>query len=104
MTCVPSVSTLFSPTASTTGFFPSCCALSGFSAPHTLNPDKAQQLGKKPVVEAVGEKRVLTDGTHVIELYHLQNFGHHDGMLIAYLPKEKVLLEADGYNPQPATA
>jgi len=74
------------------------------SAPHTLNPDKAQQLGKKPVVEAVGEKRVLTDGTHVIELYHLQNFGHHDGMLIAYLPKEKVLLEADGYNPQPTSA
>ena len=25
-------------------------------------------------------------------------------MLIAYLPKEKILLEADGYNPQPATA
>ena len=74
------------------------------SAPHTLNPDKAQQLGKKPVVEAVGEKKVLTDGTHVIELYHLQNFGHHDGMLIAYFPKEKVLLEADGYNPQATTA
>jgi glyoxylase-like metal-dependent hydrolase (beta-lactamase superfamily II) len=74
------------------------------SLPHTLNPDKAQQNGKKPVVEAVGEKRVLTDGTHVVELYHLQNFGHHDGMLIAYLPKEKVLLEADGYNPQPTTA
>jgi glyoxylase-like metal-dependent hydrolase (beta-lactamase superfamily II) len=74
------------------------------SAPHTLNPDKAQQLGKRPVVEAVGEKRVLTDGTHVVELHHLQNFGHHDGMLVAYFPKEKVLLEADGYNPQPATA
>jgi len=74
------------------------------SMPHTLNPDKAQQNGKKPIVEAVGEKKVLTDGTHVVELYHLQNFGHHDGMLIAYLPKEKVLLEADGYNPQPTTA
>ena len=47
---------------------------------------------------------MLTDGTHVVELYHLQNFVHHDGMLVAYLPKEKVLLEADGYNPQPATA
>jgi len=69
--------------------------------PHTLNPDKAQGAGKKPVVEAVGEKKVMTDGTHTIELYHLQNFGHHDGMLVAYLPKEKVLLEADGYNPQP---
>ena len=74
------------------------------SLPHTLNPDKAQQNGKKPVIEAVGEKKVLTDGTHVIELYHMQNFGHHDGMLLAYLPKEKVLLEADGYNPQAATA
>jgi glyoxylase-like metal-dependent hydrolase (beta-lactamase superfamily II) len=74
------------------------------SAPHTLSPDKAQQLGKKPSVEAVGEKKVLTDGTRVIELYHLQKFGHHDGMLIAYFPKEKVLLEADGYNPVAATA
>src|SRR4029077_12092764 len=46
------------------------------SAPHTLSPDKAQQNGKKPVVEAVGEKKVLTDGTHVVELHHLQNFGH----------------------------
>jgi glyoxylase-like metal-dependent hydrolase (beta-lactamase superfamily II) len=74
------------------------------SLPHTLNPDKAQQAGKKPIVEAVGEKRVLTDGTRTIELYHMQNFGHHDGMLLVYLPKEKVLLEADGYNPQAATA
>ena len=74
------------------------------STPHTLNPDKAQQLGKKPVVEAVGEKKVLTDGTHVVELHHLQNFGHHDGMLIVYFPKEKVVLEADGYNPQATTA
>ncbi len=74
------------------------------SVPHTLNPDKAQENGKKPVVEAVGEKKVLTDGTHVVELYHMQGFGHHDGMLLVYLPKEKVLLEADGYNPQPANA
>jgi glyoxylase-like metal-dependent hydrolase (beta-lactamase superfamily II) len=74
------------------------------ASPHTLNPDKAQQAGKKPIVEAVGEKKVLTDGTHVVELHHLQNFNHHDGMLVAYLPKEKVLLEADGYNPQPTTA
>jgi glyoxylase-like metal-dependent hydrolase (beta-lactamase superfamily II) len=74
------------------------------SIPHTLTPDKAQQNGKKPIVEAVGEKKVLTDGTHVVELHHMTSFGHHDGMLLVYLPKEKVLLEADGYNPQPLTA
>jgi glyoxylase-like metal-dependent hydrolase (beta-lactamase superfamily II) len=74
------------------------------SLPHTLNPDKAQSSGKKPIVEGMGDKKVLTDGTHVIELYRLQNFLHHDGMIVAYLPKEKAILEADGYNPQPANA
>jgi glyoxylase-like metal-dependent hydrolase (beta-lactamase superfamily II) len=74
------------------------------SQPHTLNPDKAQAAGKKPVVEAVGDKKVLTDGNRVVELHHMQNFGHHDGMLIVYFPKEKVLLQADAYNPQAATA
>jgi hypothetical protein len=34
----------------------------------------------------------------------MKNFLHHDGMIMAYLPKERVLLEADAYNPQPATA
>ncbi len=74
------------------------------SLPHTLNPDRAQQNGRKPIVEAVGDKKVLTDGTRTVELHRLQNFGHHDGMLIAYFPKEKVVLEADAYNPQAATA
>src|SRR5438094_4769541 len=72
--------------------------------PHTLNPDKQEQAKKKVMVEAVGEKKVLTDGVHTMELHHLTNFLHHDGMLIVYFPKEKVLLEADGYNPQAANA
>jgi glyoxylase-like metal-dependent hydrolase (beta-lactamase superfamily II) len=74
------------------------------SLPHTLNPDAAQKNGKKPIVEGFGDKKVLTDGTHVIELYHLENFLHHDGMVVAYFPREKVLLEADGYNPQAVNA
>jgi len=69
--------------------------------PHTLSPDKLAQHPRKPAFQTVNDKLVLTDGTHVIELYHLQNFGHNDGMLVAYLPKEKVLLEADGFNPPP---
>jgi glyoxylase-like metal-dependent hydrolase (beta-lactamase superfamily II) len=56
------------------------------------------------VVEGVGDKKILSDGTHTVELHQLKNFGHHDGMLIAYFPKEKVLFEADAYNPQPTTA
>ncbi len=69
-----------------------------FALPRTLAPDKLLQSKKKAVIEAVGEKRVLTDGTHTIELYHVPN-AHNEGMLIAYLPKEKIVVEADLYTP-----
>ncbi|HUK88959.1 MAG TPA: MBL fold metallo-hydrolase [Blastocatellia bacterium] len=73
--------------------------------PHTIAPDKLSRNPKKPKFETVADKKVMTDGNQVIELYHLRDFGHNDGMLIAYLPKLKILLEADGFNPpaQPAT-
>jgi glyoxylase-like metal-dependent hydrolase (beta-lactamase superfamily II) len=73
--------------------------------PHTIAPDRLSQNPKKPKFETVADKKVMTDGNHVIELYHQQDLGHNDGMLLVYLPKEKVLLEADGFNPpaQPLT-
>jgi glyoxylase-like metal-dependent hydrolase (beta-lactamase superfamily II) len=69
------------------------------SLPHTLNPDKLAQSKRKASVEGVGDKKVLTDGNHVIELYHMKDILHHDGLLMVYLPKEKILLQADAYNP-----
>ena len=74
-----------------------------FSTPHTLNPDKLEQARRKPSFETMTEKKVLTDGNHIIELHHLQGSGHNQGLLVAYLPKEKILVEADAYNP-PAQA
>ncbi len=69
--------------------------------PHTLSPDLLAKNPKKPAFKTVKEKLVLTDGNHVIELDHMQDFLHNDGMLLACLPKEKVLVEADAYNPPP---
>ena len=42
---------------------------------------------------------MLSDGTHNIELYLIQGNTHHNGMIMAYLPKEKMLVEADVYTP-----
>jgi len=77
-----------------------------FTLPHTLEPDRLQQSKKKATIETVGEKKVMTGGGHTIELYHVRGNGHNEGLLVAYLPKEKVLFEADVYNPppQPPTA
>ncbi len=70
-----------------------------WSNPHNLVPDRLAQNKKKPTFKTMTDKMTLTDGNRVVELYHLENFGHNDGMIIAYLPREKVLLEADGFNP-----
>ncbi len=74
-----------------------------FSAPHTLNPDTLSGSNRKPMFETLTDKKVLTDGNHVIELHHLKDSGHNAGLLVAYLPKQKILYEADSYNP-PAQA
>jgi len=39
-----------------------------------------------------------------VELYSLQNGGHADEMLIAYLPTEKIVIEADEFTAGPETA
>ncbi len=75
-----------------------------WAQPHTVHPDALVKSGKKPVIEAVEEKRVLSGGGRSIELYRLQGTNHADPMLIAYLPKEKVLVEADVYTPAAAGA
>jgi glyoxylase-like metal-dependent hydrolase (beta-lactamase superfamily II) len=76
----------------------------GLAAPRTVAPDKLAQSGKKPVVEAFKEKHVLSDGTRTIELHLIQGSGHDEGIIMAYLPKEKLLVEADAYTPAPPNA
>ena len=69
------------------------------ATPRTVEPDKLAQSGKKATVEGVKDKRVLSDDTRTVELYHIQGNLHNDGLLMAYLPKEKLLVEADVYTP-----
>jgi glyoxylase-like metal-dependent hydrolase (beta-lactamase superfamily II) len=75
-----------------------------WAMPHTLSPDRLAKAPKRPVIVAVADKHVLTDGTRTLELYRLQGSNHADTILIGYLPKEKVLIEADVYNPAPPDA
>jgi len=70
-----------------------------WARPRTIEPDALSKAPRAPMIETVGDKRVLSDGTHAVELYFLANHGHHTGQLIAYLPKERILLYGDGYNP-----
>lgn len=66
-------------------------------------PTKLAQSKTKLHIETMTDKKVLTDGNHVIELHRLQNSRHNEGLIVAYLPKENILVEADAFNP-PAQA
>jgi len=74
------------------------------AAPRTIQPDKLAQSGKKATVDGMQDKRVLSDGTHTVELYLIKGTPHGDGLIMAYLPKEKLLVEADAFTPAPPNA
>jgi hypothetical protein len=68
--------------------------------PHALcSPTSSRKSGKKATIEGMQDKRVLSDGTRTIELYLIQGTSHDDGIIMAYLPNEKILVEADVYIP-----
>ena len=71
----------------------------GLAAPRTLAPDAMSKSGKKPIFDpVVGDKRVFQDATHTVELHLMKGLPHADGMLMLYLPKEKIFAYADTYN------
>jgi glyoxylase-like metal-dependent hydrolase (beta-lactamase superfamily II) len=67
-------------------------------SPRTLVGDMLAKSKKKPKVESVIEKLVLQDETRTVELHHVAGLEHSDAMLLAYLPKERILFTAD-FNP-----
>src|SRR6516164_2293860 len=45
-------------------------------------------------VQTFTDQYTLSDGNQSIELYHVEGLNHSDNMLIAYLPKQKILVSA----------
>jgi len=71
------------------------------SEPRTLVGDVLAKSRKKPKVEGVIDKLVLQDETRTLELHAVKNLEHSDAMLMAFLPKEKILFTADINFPAP---
>ena len=65
------------------------------NTPRTLMTDTLAKNPKKAKIETVAEKKVYSDGTRVVEMYHIYPAPHSNGLIIAYMPKEKVLFQGD---------
>jgi hypothetical protein len=69
------------------------------SRPHTIQPDRLAKSQKTPVIKTVDDTLVLGGKARTIELYPIDGSEYADTLLMAYLPKEKLLVEADVYTP-----
>jgi len=72
-----------------------------FKNPHTINPDRLARMPRAVMIETVKDKRVLTDGNMTLELHLVRGNLHAEGMLMAYVPKEKLIIQADLFTPRP---
>ena len=72
--------------------------------PWMLQPDRfslypPEEWSEGYIFETAREKYILADDTRTVELYNVEGLAHAAGMLIAYIPREKVVVQADLYNP-----
>jgi glyoxylase-like metal-dependent hydrolase (beta-lactamase superfamily II) len=71
---------------------------------HTITPDALAQNPKPLRIRAVGQTHVINDPMRTIEVHHVAGNAHNGNMLVVYLPAEKILIQADLYNPPAANA
>ena len=69
----------------------------------TLEPDRLFLLNpdvvRDPVFELVNQKYVISDGTRTLDVYPVPAFDHASSMVFAYLPRERLAVNADMYTP-----
>jgi glyoxylase-like metal-dependent hydrolase (beta-lactamase superfamily II) len=73
-----------------------------FKMPRTMAPDKLSRNPTKATFITVKDKYMLADGGREIDIIHVENDNHNEGILMVYIPKEKVLVEADDFTPPAA--
>jgi glyoxylase-like metal-dependent hydrolase (beta-lactamase superfamily II) len=76
--------------------------------PRSLSPDRLSQFpfgttGPGTLsLQTFTDRYTIADAQHSIELYHVEGLNHAVDMLMAYLPREGILINADLYGPPPA--
>ena len=72
-----------------------------WKAPRMLVPDNLSRNPKKATFVTVKDSYTLDDGNRKLELHLTEGDNHNGAILFGYLPKEKILIEADDFTPPP---
>ncbi len=68
---------------------------------HSIVQDALARNPQPLTIETVNgnEPYELTDGSRTMQIYRIVADAHSDGILMAYLTRERILIEADAYSP-----
>ena len=70
--------------------------------PNRVAPDRLAASGRSKIaILGVNGRLALHDGPRSIEVFEMQGSVHAVGLLMVYLPNERLLIEADAYTPGP---
>ena len=75
-----------------------------WNAPRKLEPDELSRQPRPPVFRTFTDRLLLDDAERPIELHAIRGSGHHDAFAMAWLPKQKLLVEGDAWTPTPPGA
>jgi hypothetical protein len=65
--------------------------------PFTIRPDVLARHPRALKLRSFDDRLVLKDATRELVLYHVRHSTHCDTLLMAYLPKERMLINADSF-------
>lgn len=72
--------------------------------PHNLNPDRLAKSPRRAQFKTFTDKLLLDDGERPVEIHTIVGSGHNDAFAMVYLPKQRILVEADAWTPTPSGA
>lgn len=75
-----------------------------FANPNRIRPDLMARSGRSAQIIGVAGKHVLTDGSRSVEVHEIEGSVHATGFLMVWLPRERLLVQADAYTPGAAGA
>ena len=66
-----------------------------------VEPDTLARTPRQVHYVRVQDRHIFSDDMNELQLYHVQTLQHASDMLIAYLPRQGIVLQADLYSPVP---
>jgi glyoxylase-like metal-dependent hydrolase (beta-lactamase superfamily II) len=72
-----------------------------FSQANAIRPDALAQSGRRVAFTGVNGTRSFSDGSRTVVVHFIEGSPHAQGFMLAWLPRERLLIEADAYTPGP---